>query len=185
MKKVISINVGTPTEIGRKGNRKILSGILKQPIRGPVTVRKLNLDGDRQADLSVHGGVNKAVYAYPSEHYAYWPRKFPEMKMDWGLFGENLTTEGLLEKNVYVGDQFEIGTSVFEVTQPRFPCFRLGIRFGDRSMITSFLESERIRFYLKVLKEGQVEAGDRIGQVHSNRNAETITSIVRMVRKSG
>ncbi len=185
MKKVISVNVGTPAEIGRKGNRKILSAILKQPVRGPVTVRKLNLDGDRQADLSVHGGVDKAVYAYPSEHYEDWRKKFPDLKMDWGTFGENLTIAGLLEQDVHVGDQLEIGTAVFEVTQPRFPCFKLGIRFGDQSMIASFLESERTGFYLKVLKEGQVQAGEAIKRIHFNRIGETITSIVRMVKKSG
>jgi MOSC domain-containing protein YiiM len=185
MKKVISVNVGTPNEIGRKGNKKILSAILKQPVRGLVTVRKLKLDGDQQADLSVHGGVDKAVYAYPSEHYEYWHKKFPDLKMAWGTFGENLTIAGLLEQDVHVGDQYEIGTTRFEVTQPRFPCFKLGIRFGDQSMISLFLESERTGFYLKVLKEGQVEANDSIKRVHFNRSGETITSIARMVKKSG
>jgi len=112
-------------------------------------------------------------------------RNFRKRKWTGGFFGENLTTEGLLEPDMHVGDQFEIGSSIFEVTQPRLPCFKLGIRFGDQSVITSFLESERTGFYLKVLKEGQVEAMDTIRQVHSNRNGETITSIVRMVKKSG
>jgi MOSC domain-containing protein YiiM len=185
MKKVISVNVGTPAEIGREGTRKILSAILKRSVRGPVTVRKLNLDGDRQADLSVHGGVDKVVYAYPSEHYGYWRKKFSDLKMEWGFFGENLTIAGLLEQGVHVGDQLEIGTSVFEVTQSRFPCFKLGIRLGDQAMISSFLESESTGFYLKILKEGQVEANDSIKRVHFNRSGETITSIVRIVKKSG
>jgi MOSC domain-containing protein YiiM len=184
MKKVISVNVGTPKEIAKKGSRKIFSAIFKMPIHGPVTVRRLNLDGDRQADLTVHGGADKAVYVYPSEHYTYWKEKFPDMKLDWGSFGENLTTEGFLESEVHLGDQFDIGTAQFEVSQPRLPCFKLGIRFADDAMVKLFLDSERTGFYLRVLKEGEIEAGDEIKRVHNNRHAETITSIVQTVKES-
>jgi MOSC domain-containing protein YiiM len=181
--KIISVNVGTPKEIARSGSKKILSAIAKTPIEGPVFVRKLNLEGDRQADLSVHGGVNKAVYGYPSEHYAYWEKKFPDRKLAWGYFGENLTTEGLLEKDVHVGDQFDIGSVRLEATQPRFPCYKLGIRFADDSMLKWFLDSEKSGFYFKVLKEGKVDTGDAIKRVRSCSNGETITSIVRAVKK--
>ena len=173
------MNVGTPIEVARTRNKKVLSAIIKVPVNGPVAVGKLNLDGDRQADLSVHGGENKAVYVYPSEHYEFWQEKFPRMEMPWGTFGENLTTEGLLESKVRIGDHFIIGSAKFEVTQPRFPCFKLGIRFEDDSIIKSFLDSERTGYYLKVLKEGVVEAGDQISLVDSNKNLRTITSIVR------
>ncbi len=171
------MNVGTPIEIAKTRNEKVLSAIFKVPAKGPVAVRKLNLEGNWQADLSVHGGENKAVYVYPSEHYEFWQRAFPRMEMPWGTFGENLTTEGLLESEVCVGDHFIIGSAKFEVTQPRFPCSKLGIRFEDKTMIKSFLESERSGYYLKVLKEGRIEAGNAIRRVDSNENLETITSI--------
>jgi len=182
LKRIISVNVGTPIKIARNKDGKIYSGIFKTPVEGPVIVRKLDLDGDRQADLSVHGGVNKAVYVYPSEHYEFWRRKFPNMKMNWGTFGENFTTEGLLEREIHIGDHLIIGSAKFEVTEPRFPCFKLGIKFDDKTMIKLFLESERSGYYLKVLNEGQVEAGNAIRRVHSNQNLETITSIVRKVK---
>jgi MOSC domain-containing protein YiiM len=183
MNRVISVNVGTPVEIGTSRNKPVLSAIVKVPFRGSVAVRKLNLDGDRQADLSVHGGENKAVYVYPSEHYAYWKDKYPGMKMGWGTFGENLTTKGLLENEVHIGDQFDIGSARFEVTQPRFPCYKLGMRFNDDAMVEAFLDSERTGFYLKVLREGRVQADDAITLVRSQENSETITSIVREVKK--
>jgi MOSC domain-containing protein YiiM len=171
--------------MARSRGRPVLSGIIKEPVQGPVIVRKLNLDGDRQADLSVHGGEDKAVYAYPSEHYGYWRERFPGRDMPWGTFGENFTTEGLLENEVHIGDRLVIGSAEFAVTQPRFPCYKLGIRFETNTMVKWFLESERSGFYLKVLGEGQVRAGDAIKHVRANRHSETITSIVRMVKRSG
>jgi MOSC domain-containing protein YiiM len=146
-------------------------------------VLKLNLEGDEQADLKVHGGENKAVYAYPSEHYEFWKQRFSRMDFSWGQFAENLTTEGLLEETVHVGDQLFIGTTVFEVTRPRFPCYKLASRFGTLDMIDWFLNSERTGFYLKVLKEGMIEAGDFIKQITVKANSETITSMVRRERK--
>jgi MOSC domain-containing protein YiiM len=183
--RLISVNVGTPNEIGKSRGRPVLSGILKKPLGGSVIVRRLNLEGDRQADLTVHGGEDKAVYAYPSEHYGYWKEGYPEMDLPWGSFGENFTTEGLLEDEVHVGDRFVIGSAEFAATQPRFPCFKLGIKFGTNTMIKSFLDSERSGFYLRVLREGQVEAGDEIKVVKVNSHSETMTSIVRAVKRSG
>ena len=183
--RILSVNVGLPQEISTSRGKAIFSAISKEPVKGRVIVKKHNLEGDRQADLTVHGGLDKAVYVYPSEHYGYWAEKFPRMLMPWGTFGENLTTEGLLEKDVHIGDRFSIGSAEFAVTQPRFPCFKLGIRFATNTIIRLFLESERTGFYLKVVREGKIEAGNEIKLVKGNPNSETITSIVRMVKKSG
>jgi MOSC domain-containing protein YiiM len=181
--RLISVNFGLPTEIIDLEGRKVLSAIIKEPVHGSVKVRKLNLDGDRQADLRVHGGENKAVYAYPSEHYKHWKRVFPEMTLPYGSLGENLTTEGMLEKYMHVGDQFTIGSAKFEITQPRFPCFKLAAKFGTNDMLKLFLDSELSGFYLKVLNEGEIRAGDTIKRVRLNQNSQTITSIVRSVKK--
>jgi len=150
-----------------------------------VKVGTLNLEGDRQADLTVHGGVDKAVYAYASEHYRFWVEKYPNMELPWGTFGENLTTEGLLEDKVHVGDRFGVGSAEFAVTQPRFPCYKLGLRFGTQAILKTFLDSERSGYYLKVLREGKVKAGDLIRTVEVNENSPTITSMVQMVKRSG
>lgn len=159
--KIVSVSVGLPREV--EWNRKVVrTAIFKTPVDGPVHVGTLNLNGDQQADLSVHGGVDKAVYAYPSEHYSFWREELSGTDLPWGWFGENLTTEGLLEDNVFVGDRFRIGSAEFVVTQPRMPCFKLGIRFGDPSIIKRFLRSGRSGFYLAVLKEGELTAGDAI-----------------------
>ena len=179
MAKLLSINVGTPDALGSHRGKKIMSGIRKRPVSGSVIVRKLNLDGDKQADLTVHGGLDKAVYVYPSENYPYWRKKFPEMEMPRGTFGENLTTEGILESTIHIGDKLTIGSAQFEVSQPRFPCFKLGMRFGTSTMIKLFLESLRSGFYLRVIKEGKIRAGEEITVESSDATSETIESIVR------
>jgi MOSC domain-containing protein YiiM len=181
--RLISVNVGKPREIGKVREKPVESAIHKTSVKGPVRVRKLNLDGDGQADLTVHGGEDKAVYAYPSEHYAYWKGKFPGRVMPWGMFGENLTTQGLMEGDVHTGDRLVIGSAEFFVTQPRLPCFKLGIKFGTNAMLKWFLESERTGFYLGVSREGQIEAGDAISLVRTNQTSVTIASIVRMAKK--
>src|SRR5712671_6531621 len=126
---VISVNVGQPKEVIWKG-RKVMTGIFKEPVEGRVAVGRLNLEGDRQADLTVHGGPEKAVYAYPAEYYAFWREQFPEMELPWGMFGENLTIEGLLDESVHIGDRFQVGSAHLVVTQPRLPCSKLGLKFG-------------------------------------------------------
>ncbi len=143
--KVISVNLGLPREVQWKG-KTVSTAIFKTPVSNRITLRSLNLDGDRQADLSVHGGQNKAVYAYPAEHYAYWQREFPDMALPWGMFGENLTTEGLGEDDVLIGDRFRIGSAEVAVTQPRMPCFKLGLRFDRDDIVKRFLASGRTGF---------------------------------------
>jgi MOSC domain-containing protein YiiM len=176
---VVSINVGLPRTITWKG-RTITTGIFKAPIDGRVPVRTFNLDGDRQADLSVHGGPNKAIYAYPSEHYNFWRGELPGMELPWGMFGENLTTEGILEEVVNIGDRFCIGSAVAMVTQPRVPCYKLAARFGREDMIERFLASGRSGCYLKVVQEGEVGAGDPIELMSRDGHAVTVADIARL-----
>ena len=164
--KVISVNVGLPKELV-SGDRSITTGIIKTPISGPVRVRTLNLDGDRQADLTVHGGVDKALYLYPSEHYEFWQQELGE-KLPWAAFGENLTVAGLLETNVSVGDQLGIGTAVIAISQPRLPCYKLAATFQREDMIRRFLGSRRTGFYARVLQEGQLQSGDSIAALHED-----------------
>jgi MOSC domain-containing protein YiiM len=177
--KLISLNVGRPRLVISNG-QSVSTGIFKKPVEGRVMLRRLNLDGDRQADLSVHGGVTKAVYAYPVEHYDYWRSELPEMRLPFGMFGENLTTEGLSEGGVNIGDQFRIGSAEVMVTEPRMPCYKLGIKFGRTDIIRRFLASGRSGFYFSVLKEGEVGAGDDIELIHRDGNNVTISDIVRL-----
>jgi len=174
--RVVSVNVGLPREVEWKGKRAT-TAIFKEPVAGRVVVRTLNLDGDRQADLSVHGGPSKALYLYPGEHYAYWRRELPEMTLPWGMFGENLTTEGLLEDAVNIGDRFRVGSAGVMVTEPRLPCYKLGIRFGRSDIIKRFLASGRTGFYVAVLKEGDVAAGDAIERLGRDPNNVTVPDI--------
>ena len=177
--KLISVNVGLPREVVWKGEA-VLTGIFKEPVEGPVMLRKLNLEGDRQADLSVHGGVSKAVYAYPAEHYEFWRSKFSETKLPWGMFGENLTTEGLLEDRVQIGDRFRIGAAEVIATEPRLPCFKLGVKFRRADIIKRFLVSRRTGVYFAVIKEGWVAAGDRVEPVYRDKHGVTIADITRL-----
>jgi MOSC domain-containing protein YiiM len=176
---VLSVNVGLPREVTWRG-KPVTTGIYKQPVAGRVAVRALNLDGDRQADLRVHGGWDKAVYAYPSEFYELWSHERPELDFGPGTFGENLTTEGLLDENVSVGDRFRVGTAELVVTQPRLPCFKLGIKMGRDDFVTEFLERGLYGFYLGVVREGEVEAGDSIVELSRDPRAVTVTEIARL-----
>jgi MOSC domain-containing protein YiiM len=176
--KIISLNVGLPRAL-RVRDREVTTGIFKAPVPGPVMLRRLNLDGDRQADLENHGGLNKAVYAYPSEHYEFWRRELPEMDLPWGIFGENLTIEGLREEEACIGDHFRIGEAVVAVSQPRIPCYKLGIRFGRDDIVKRFLASGRSGIYFLVLEEGMVKAGDAIERIHRDENGITVAEINR------
>ena len=158
----------------------VSTGIFKEPVEGRVMMRTLNLDGDRQADLTVHGGVTKAVYAYPSEHYVFWRSEFSEMNLPWGMFGENLTVEGLGESSTNIGDKFRIGDAEVMVTEPRMPCYKLGIKFRRADIIKRFLVSGRTGFYFSVLKEGEVGAGDEIKSISRDENNVTIADITRL-----
>jgi len=180
--KLLSINVGLPRNVQWQG-KTVRTSIWKSPVNGRIRVSKLNLQGDEQSDLSVHGGKDKAVYAYPSEHYSYWRRQFPDLDFPWGAFGENFTTEGLLEEKVRIGDRFQIGSAEFIVRQPRMPCFKLGIRFNRPDMIKHFLESRRSGFYFAVLNEGEVAAGEPIHPVSRQEDSLTIVDIVNLYTK--
>lgn len=176
---LISLNVGLPRNVIWKG-RTVTTGIYKEPVAGAVPLRKLNLDGDRQADLSVHGGPEKAVYAYPSEHYAYWRSELGRPELNWGMFGENFTTDGLLEKDTNIGDTFRIGTALVMVTQPRMPCYKLGIKFGRDDMLKLFLSSLKSGFYFSVLEEGEVAAGDALKLVARDPKNITVEDITKL-----
>jgi MOSC domain-containing protein YiiM len=177
--KIISVNVGLPRLVLRNGE-PVSTGIFKEPVAGRVMMRTLNLDGDRQADLSVHGGPEKAVYGYPSEHYDFWKRELPDMDLPWGMFGENFTAIGLLETEINIGDTFRVGTAEVMVTQPRMPCYKLGIRFGRTDIIKRFSVSERTGFYFSVLKEGEVAAGDEFQLLEKNISAVRVVDITRL-----
>ena len=177
--KIVSVNVGLPRPVSWRG-RRIMTGIYKDPVEGRVRVRRTNLDGDRQADLSVHGGPEKALYVYPSEHYPFWRRELELEDLPWGSFGENLTTEGWWEDEVHVGDRFRTGTAEFVVTQPRMPCFKLAMKFDREDIVESFLESGRPGFYLAVTQEGELGAGDAMERIHEDENGVTVVDVVRL-----
>ena len=182
--KIVSLNVGLPREVRWHG-RTVTTGIYKEPVTGRVALRKLNLDGDRQADLSVHGGEYKAVYCYPVEHYEYWKKELPGRELPMGVFGENFTLQGLLEAEAHLGDRFAVGSAEVVVTQPRLPCYKLGVRFGDDEMVKRFLMSGRGGFYLAVTREGEVGAGDEITVISRDVNAVPASEITRLYVAKG
>jgi len=177
--RVLSVNAGLPREVTWRG-KPVTTGIYKEPADGRVPVRRLNLDGDRQADLRVHGGPDKAVYAYPSEFYELWSRERPELELGPGTFGENLTTEGLVDTELSVGDRFRVGTGDLAGTHPRPPCFKLGIRMGRDAFVTEFLERGLLGFYLAVAREGDVAAGDPIIEVARDPRGFRVTEVARL-----
>ena len=179
---VISVNVGQPREVVWKG-QTVMTGIFKEPVEGRIMVRRLNLEGDRQADLTVHGGPEKAIYAYPSEYYTFWREQFPEMDLPWGMFGENLTIAGLLDENVHIGDRFQVGSAQVVVTQPRLPCYKLGLKFGRDDILKRFLRSKLTGFYFSVLKEGDVAANDPIRLLDRDEHQVKVVDITRLYRE--
>jgi MOSC domain-containing protein YiiM len=180
--KLLSVNVGVPREIEWKG-KLVRTSIFKAPMPGRVRVAQLNLEGDQQSDLSVHGGIDKAVYAYPSEHYPFWRQELLGIDLPWGVFGENFTTEGLLEEAVYIGDRLRVGSAEFVVSQPRMPCFKLGIRFDRPDIMKRFLQSGRSGFYFAVLTEGEVTAGDSIELLKRDEHGVTVADVVNLYRR--
>lgn len=177
--KLISVNVGLPREVTWHG-MNVTTGIFKRPVTSRVALRKLNLDGDRQADLSVHGGEYKAVYCYPISHYEYWKKELPGRELPLAIFGENFTIDGLFENTTHIGDRFAVGSAEVVVTQPRMPCYKLGIRFADDEMVKRFLASGRSGFYVAVTREGDVGAGDKISLVFRDPNAVPVSEITRL-----
>jgi MOSC domain-containing protein YiiM len=176
---VLSVNVGRPQTVQWHG-RPVLTSIWKSPVEGPVALVADNLFGDEQSDLTVHGGPNKAVYAYPTEHYEYWRRELGVATLPWGSFGENLSTVGLIETEVAIGDRFRIGSAELVVTQPRLPCYKLGIRFGDDSMVKRFMASRRSGIYFSIARPGRLQSGDAIERVATVKDPITIAQIVAL-----
>ena len=174
--KLLSVNVSPPTEVVQDG-KTVATGIFKQPVDGRVTLGALNLDGDGQADLVGHGGIYKAAYAYSVENYDYWKRELGPTDLAFGQFGENFTVEGMLEDEVNVGDVFRVGGALVEVTQPRVPCYKLGIKMGLRGFEKKFLASRRVGFYLRVLEVGEVGAGDTFDRVRTDPVRMTVREI--------
>jgi MOSC domain-containing protein YiiM len=179
--KILSLNVGLPKEV-QAGRALVVTSIFKEPVEGRRAVKRHNIDGDRQADLTVHGGPYKAIYCYPNEHYAYWSRRLPEFALPFGVFGENLTTEGLTEESVCIGDQYRVGTAILQVSQPRMPCFKLAIRFGRADMVKLFWQSGLSGIYFSIVEEGDLSAGDSIQHLSRIQNAISVADIVRLHR---
>jgi len=180
--KLVSVNVGLPRLLTR-GGATFKTGIFKDPVPGRIRLRTTNLDGDRQADLSVHGGTNKAVYGYPSEHYPAWNAELPELPdfaRTWGAFGENFTTEGLLETDVSVGDRYRVGSAVVRVTTPRLPCYKLAAKFQRDDIIERFVRSGRCGFYFAVVEEGEVGASDEFELLGREDPTLTIAEVNRL-----
>lgn len=182
--RIVSVHAGLPRQIEWRG-KAVTTSIFKTPVAGRVPVTRLNIAGDRQSDLSVHGGADKAVYAYPSEHYEFWRSELPGTDLPFGAFGENLTTEGVREDGVHIGDRFRAGSAEFVVTQPRMPCFKLGIRFNRPDMVKRFLRSGRTGFYLAVLREGEIGAGDSIEPVALDASQITVADVVALYAADG
>jgi MOSC domain-containing protein YiiM len=180
MMKLLSINVSPPKDV-MHGSETVTTGIFKEPVEGRVMLGTLNLDGDGQADLVGHGGIYKAAYAYPVENYEYWKRELGRTDLAFGQFGENFTVEGMPEDEVYVGDVFRVGGALVEVTQPRVPCYKLGIKMGVRGFEKTFLASCRVGFYLRVLEEGEVGAGDALDRVRNDPARMTVREMCRLL----
>jgi MOSC domain-containing protein YiiM len=179
--RVLSVNVGMPKRVPMN-QQTVLTSIFKWPVEGRVAVRRHNIEGDRQSDLTVHGGPSKAVYCYPAEHYSYWEEQLPDKDLTYGMFGENLTTEGITEDAVSIGDRFQVGSAVLQVTQPRMPCFKLGIRFGLASMVKRFWQSGRSGIYFSVVEEGDVAAGDPVVRIAAGPEEISVADVVRLYR---
>lgn len=177
--RVISVNVGTPRAHSWQGET-VVTAIFKEPVTGPVRLRRLNFDGDRQADPTVHGGPDKAVYAYPSEHYPAWTARLGR-DLSPGAFGENLTTEGLLEDAIHIGDEYRIGTARLVVAQPRMPCYKLGLRFSDPTMVRAFLKAGWPGIYFAVAEEGVVAPGDPIELVRADEHRLSVTALLALI----
>ncbi len=177
--KLISVNVGLPREAEWRG-KTVTTAIFKTAVDGPVELRRHNLDGDKQADLSVHGGPTKAVYLYPMQHYAYWQKELPDHDLPWGSFGENFTAEGVDEDTVCIGDQFRVGHATVVVTEPRMPCSKLMVKFGRADIVKRFLKSQRSGFYFGVVEEGRVQAGDELECLSKHPDGLAVADVTRL-----
>lgn len=171
--KVIATNIAEPREILWKG-RPQRTGIYKFPVSGPVRLKVRGVEGDLIGNKKVHGGEYKACYLFASEHYDYWKAQYPGLSWNWGMFGENLTTEGLLDDSIQVGDIYKVGTTVVQATIPREPCYKLGLKFNDQGIINAFIAYGHPGTYVKVLEEGLVASGDGIERVKVAKDSISI-----------
>jgi MOSC domain-containing protein YiiM len=179
---LVSVNTGKPREV-ETPRGVVLTGIFKTPVNGRVAARWHNLEGDRQADLTVHGGPHKAIYVYPSEHYTYWAEELRGVELAFGHFGENLTTEGFREEEAHIGDRYRIGSATVEVTQPRMPCFKLALRFGLPDMVKRFWHSGRSGIYLAIIEEGELGSGDTVERISTDANHVSVADVVRLFKR--
>jgi ferredoxin-NADP reductase/MOSC domain-containing protein YiiM/ferredoxin len=173
---LLSVNVGMPKDVSWQG-KTVFTGVFKNPVSGPRRVRKLNVDGDGQGDLAGHGGEQRAVFVYQIESYRYWEHELGRTDFDYGQFGENFTVEGLSDAEVCIGDRYRIGTAVFEVTQPRVTCYRVGIRMNDPRIPALLVSHRRPGFYFRVLEEGEVQAGDDIFKLASGDEQMAVAEV--------
>jgi MOSC domain-containing protein YiiM len=178
--KVLSVNVSLPTEVLYR-DKRVTTGIFKEPVNGRVMLRTLYLDGDGQADLIGHGGIYKAAYVYSIENYDYWKRELGRTDFTFGQFGENVTVEGMLEDQICVGDVFRVGSALVEVTQPRVPCYKLGIKMGLSQFVKMFLASCRVGFYLRVLEVGEIGPGDVLDHVRTDPERMTVREVCHLL----
>jgi MOSC domain-containing protein YiiM len=179
--RLVSVNVGQPREV-ETPRGVVLTSIFKTPVSGRIVARGHNLEGDRQADLTVHGGPSKAIYVYPAEHYPHWKAELGGMELVFGHFGENLTTEGFHEEAVHIGDRYRMGSVIVEVTQPRMPCFKLALRFGLPDMVKRFWQSGRSGIYLAIVEEGELGSGDAVEQISADPNRVSVADVVRLFK---
>ncbi len=176
---IVSVCVSKPKIVEVNGEL-VSTGIFKEPVSGRVQLRKLNLDGDEQADLTVHGGIDKALYSYSLEHYSWWQQQMPDVEFPLGKFGENLTTSELLETDVFIGDEFQMGTAIVKVSQPRLPCYKLGIKFGRRDVIKTFVQSGFSGIYFSVIQEGELGVGDEIKYLRSDEFGIRVSDVANL-----
>src|SRR5690242_10851428 len=181
---LLSVNVGMPKEVLWQG-KSVFTGVFKDPVAGPRRVRKLNIDGDGQGDLAGHGGEERAVFVYQIDSYRYWERELARSDFVHGQFGENFTIEGLSDDEVCIGDRYQIGGAIFEVTQPRVTCYRVGIRMNDPRIPALLVSHHRPGFYFRVLQEGEVEAGDEILKLGTGPEEMTVAEVSALLYLPG
>ena len=174
--KIISTNIGRIREVNWKG-RKIVTGIFKEPVHEALFLGKRGVNKDEVADQKVHGGSDKACYLYSADCYPFWKEKSPDKKWNWGIFGENLTVEGLDEGNIRIGDIYKIGEAKVQVSQPRLPCYKLGMRFDSSTIVKEFLKSPYPGVYIRIIEEGLVKTGDRMELIESNTSGMTVREV--------
>src|SRR5262245_14319420 len=184
MPSLLSVNVGLPQNVAWQG-RTVYTGVWKQPVHGPRMARRLNIDGDGQGDLAGHGGEHRAVLVYQIDSYRFWQRQLGRDDFTYGQFGENFTVDGLSDQEVCIGDRYRIGQGLFEVTQPRVTCYRVGIRMNEPQMAALLVAHGKPGFYLRVLEEGEVKAGDQIVQIAAGPERMSVSEIDALLYKPG